>query len=185
MKVVKYIFLACCSFLILACSNDDYNKDSPEPKQTQIKVIGRGTAVAQSKTIVHPKTGETLEPNCFLMDLIDPETGNVIGTLQDCVVDNVTDSAGIIVSRVITTININGRGTIQAENQVTQTLKPPAEALNFKTEFFPTENNIIAAAFEFEGQEGTVALDGEVSLSNFEQGIVSFNCNFIINLQSY
>lgn len=185
MTIIKRIFLPSISLLILACNSDDYGQHTPLPEQTQIRVVGRGIAFAQPKTIIHPKTGETLEPNCFLMDLIDPETGKVIGTLQDCVVDNVTNSVGVIFSRVITTININGRGTIQAENQVIQTLQPPDEALNFTTEFTPTENNIIATAFEFEGQEGTVALIGEVNLSNLDQGIVSFNCNFTINLESY
>ncbi|PWL38865.1 hypothetical protein DKG77_11545 [Flagellimonas aquimarina] len=184
MKSIKQVFTISILLFALACSNDDYGDNPKEPELNEIRVIGRGVAIAQPKTIVHPKTGETLEPNCFLMELIDADSGNVIGTLQDCVVDNVTDSVGTILSRVITSISIDGRGTIQAENQVIQTLQPPDEALNFKTLFTPTKNNIIKATFEFEGREGTVALDGEVSLANFDQGIVSFNCNFTINFES-
>ncbi len=185
MKSIKQIFIISILLFALACSSDDYDDNPKEPELTEIRVIGRGVAIAQPKTIVHPKTGETLEPNCFLMELIDPDSGDLIGTLQDCVVDNVTDSVGTILSRVITSINIDGRGTIQAENQVIQTLQPPDEALKFKTLFTPTENNIINATFEFEGRKGTVALDGEVSLADFDQGIVSFNCNFTINLEPY
>ncbi|MGB5819790.1 MAG: hypothetical protein WBG90_09925 [Saonia sp.] len=184
MSSIKNIFLISISLFIFGCNNDDYNGDVPQPKQIQLKVLGRGTAVGQSKTIVHPKTGETLEPDCFLMDLIDPNTGAVIGTLQDCVVDMVVPGDGTITSRVITSINIDGRGTIQAENIVFQELLPPVQELNFSTSFTPTEDNVINTTFEFKGMEGTVSLEGEVNLSNFEEGIVIFNCLFTINLAS-
>ena len=82
MKIIKNVFLVIITVLFLACNGDDYGGKVPNPKETQIKVIGRGTAIAQSKTIVHPKTGEILQPDCFLMDLIDPDTGEVIGTLK-------------------------------------------------------------------------------------------------------
>lgn len=184
MKIIKHIFLASIALFIISCNNDDTG-DSPEPKQIQLKVTARGTVLGQPKTIVHPKTGEVLEPVCFLMELVDSDSGNVIGTLEDCVVNNETPSDGTITSRVITFINIDGRGTIQAENIVFQELLPPLEELNFKTSFTPTEDNIINTSFEFEGMEGTVSLVGEVSLQNLEQGIVTFNCDFTINLESY
>ncbi len=183
MNSIKHIFLTAIAMFGLACTSDDDTGIVPSPERVQLKVIGRGTAIGQPRTIGHPKTGETLESVCFLMDLVDPDTGNVIGTLQDCVVDNVTHSDGTILSRVITSININGRGTIQAENQVLQTLRPPAEAFTFTTSFTPIGNNVINTTFEFEGMEGTVALDGEVNLTNFDQGIVTFDCNFTIALE--
>ena len=185
MKSIKIIFLTAFSFLVFGCDSDDNTGRVPGPKQVYLEVIGRGTAIGRSKTIVHAKTGETLEPDCFLMDLIDPHTGKIIGTLQDCVVNNVAFGDGTISSRVITSINIDGRGTIQAENQVLQTLRPPDEELNLDTVFIPTENNVINTTFEFEGMEGTVSLEGEINLANFDQGIVTFNCTFTINLQSY
>ncbi len=184
MKSSKYIFILIVTLFAFACNRDDYSSVVPNPKQIQLNVIGRGTAVGQPKTIVHPKTGETLEPICFLMDLVDPSTGNSIGTIQDCVVDNVAKGDGTILSRVLTSININGRGTIQAENQVLQTIQPPVEEFNFITSFTPMENNVIHTTFEFENMEGTVALDGEVNLANSNQGIVTFNCNFTIVLES-
>lgn len=185
MKIIKHFFLASIALFIVSCNSDDNTVGSPEPMQIQLKVTARGTVLGQPKTIVHPKTGETLEPNCFLMELIDTDTGNVIGTLEDCVVNNETPSDGTITSRVITSINIDGRGTIQAENIVFQELLPPLQELNFKTSFTPTEDNVINTTFEFEGMEGTVSLVGEVSLKNLEQGIVTFNCDFTINLESY
>ncbi len=182
MKIINNVFLATIVLFILSCSSDDDNGVLPTPEPIQLKVIGRGTILGQPKTIVHPKTGETLEPDCFLMDLVDPVTGDIIGTLQDCVVDNLAKGDGTILSRVITTISIDGRGTIQAENQVLQTLLAPVQDLNFTTAFTPTENNVINTTFEFDNMNGTVALDGEVSLANFDQGIVTFNCTFTIDL---
>lgn len=181
--MIGKVQLLIITLVIISCSNNDDYSVQPEPKQIQLIVIGRGTVLGQSKTIIHPKTGETLEPTCFLMELVDPNTGKVIGTLEDCVVTNETPSDGTITSRVITSINIDGRGTIQAENIVFQELLPPLQELNFKTSFTPTEDNVINGTFEFEGMEGTVSLNGEVSLKNLEQGIVTFNCEFTINLQ--
>lgn len=183
MKIIKNILLIAITLCIFSCNNDDYAEGTPNLKQVQLKVTARGTVLGQPKTIIHPKTGETLEPTCFLMELVDPITGKVIGTLEDCVVANETPSDGTITSRVITSINIDGRGTIQAENIVFQELLPPYEELNFKTSFTPTEDNVIKGTFEFVGMEGTVSLIGEVSLKNLEQGIVTFNCDFTINLQ--
>ncbi|SDM31831.1 hypothetical protein [Kriegella aquimaris] len=184
MKIIKNIFLIAISVCIFACNNDDYTGDAPNTKQLLLKVNARGTVLGQPKTIVHPKTGETLEPTCFLMDLVDPDTGKLIGTLQDCVVSMETPSDGTITSKVITSIHIDGRGTILAENIVFQELRPPAQELNFNTSFTPTKNNVIYTTFEFEGMEGTVSLDGEVNLSKLGEGIVTFNCDFTINLQS-
>lgn len=185
MKIIKSIILFTLTILFVSCNGDDYTGGTPEHEQVQLTVIGRGTVLSQSKTIVHPKTGETLEPDCFLMDLIDSDTGNIIGTLEDCVVESLIPSDGTITSKVITSINLDGRGTIQAENIVFQEIQPPMQELNFATSFIPTENNVINTTFEFEGMEGTVALEGEVNLKQMGEGIVTFDCIFTINLESY
>ncbi|PXX27366.1 hypothetical protein [Arenibacter sp. ARW7G5Y1] len=185
MKIIKVIFLFSIALFNFACSSDDKTCEAPDPKSIQLKVTARGTVLGQPKTIVHPKTNETLEPTCYLMELVDTSTGKVIGTLEDCVVSSETPSDGTLTSRVITFINIEGRGTIQAENMVFQELIPPYQDLNFDTSFTPTENNVINTTFEFEGMEGTVSLEGKVSFINLGEGIVTFNCNFNINLESY
>ena len=185
MKIVNKFLLIVSVLLALACNNDDYAADSPADKQIQLVVNARGTVLGQSKTITQPESGEILEPVCFLMELVDPDTGKVIGTLEDCVVSSETPSDGTITSRVITSINIDGRGTIQSENLVLQTIQPPVEEFNFKTSFTPTEDNVIHTTFEFEGMKGTVSLDGEVNLRHLEEGIATFNCYFTIDLISF
>lgn len=185
MKIIKNFLLIVSALLVLACNNDDYTTNAPVDGEIQRVVNARGTVLGQPKTITHPKSGETLNPICFLMELVDPDTGKIIGTLEDCVVSSETPSDGTITSRVITSINIDGRGTIQSENLVLQTIQPPVEEFNFKTSFTPTEDNIIHTTFEFEGMKGTVSLDGEVNLKNLESGIATFDCDFTIHLMSY
>ncbi|MBS9460924.1 hypothetical protein KIM67_00775 [Flagellimonas sp. 389] len=184
MNSSQSIILKIISLFIFACSNGDINEEAVAPEQIQLKVIGRGTSVGQPKTIVHPTTGENLRPNCFLMDLVHPETGAIMGTLQDCIVDMHIPSDGTITSTVITSINIHGRGTIQAENIVFHEIRPPVNELNFDTSFIPIENNVIDTTHEFENMEGTVSLEGEVSFAEFDKGILIFNSLFTINLQS-
>ena len=186
MKIKKNItgtqFLALITLFMLSCNNDDDGySNQPEPKSIQLKVIGKGAAVAQFKTFTHPKTGEAIEADCYLMGLIDLDTGHIIGTLEDCVVDMEVPSDGTITSRVITSININGRGTIQAESTVFQEMYDPIN-LDFNTSFTPTNNNVINTSLEFEGMEGTVSLEGEINYSDFGHGILVFNNNFSINL---
>lgn len=185
MKIIKNFLLIVSALLALACNNDDYTGDTPADKQFQLVVKARGTVLGQPKTITHPISGEILEPMCFLMELVDPDTGKIIGTLEDCVVSSETPSDGTITSRVITSININGRGTIQSENPVLQTIEPPVEEFNFKTSFTPTKDNVIHTTFEFEGMKGTVSLDGKVNLKYLDEGIATFENDFTIDLISY
>lgn len=183
MKITRIIFLITITLFIVACNNDDNYSDQSEPETILLKVIGRGVVLGQPKTIVHPKTGEELEGNCFLMDLVDPDTEEIIGTLQDCVVSMLVPSDGTIISEVITSININQRGTIQAENLVFQEVRSPIIEFNFDTSFIPTENNIINTTLEFEGMKGKVSLEGESNLSQLQEGIITFNNLFTIELE--
>ncbi len=183
MKTIRTIFLITSTLLFIACNNDDEYSGQPEPETILLEVIGKGTVLGQPKSVVHPKTGEAFEANCFLMDLIDPDTGEVIGSLEDCVLGMETPSDGTITSHVISSININGRGTIQAENFVFQELKAPMQDLIFDTSFTPIENNVINTTFEFEGMEGSVSLEGEVNLSQLVDSIVTFNCLFTVELE--
>ncbi|GAA4273771.1 hypothetical protein U6A24_02460 [Aquimarina gracilis] len=183
MKITRIIFLIIITLFILACNNDNDYSDLSESETILLKVIGRGTVLGQPKTIVHPKTEEELEANCFLMDLVDPDTEEIIGTLQDCVLSMLVPSDGTITSEVITSININQRGTIQAENLVFHEVRSPILEFNFDTSFTPTENNVMSTTLEFEGMKGKVSLEGEANLSQLQEGIITFNNLFTIELE--
>lgn len=187
MKIRKIIqgtnYIALIALFMLSCSNDDYNI-SVTPTQVQMTVLAEGPSIMQGNTITHPQTSEVLEAGCFLMDLKNPATNEIIGTLQDCVINDVLNEDGTITSRVISTINLYDRGSIMVENQVLQT---PTETDGILTTLFhPTENNIIDSSGEFDGIFGTVALDGEIDVTQFEMGgIVVFNCTFTVDALMY
>ncbi|WOD44079.1 hypothetical protein [Hwangdonia lutea] len=124
---------------------------------------------------MHHQNGKQLEAFCFLMDLVDAKTGEIIGTVEDCDVGTTEFEDGTLVSQVITKFNFNGKGSITSESSVLQT---PIGDGRFTTVFVPTENNIIDATFEFEGAKGTATLNGEVDLSQFDNNIIIFNCVF-------
>lgn len=177
---VQYMVLI--ALFMVSCSNDDNNVITPT--QVQMTVLAEGPSIIQGKTLTHPQTSEVLEAGCFLMDLKNPSTNEVIGTLQDCVINDVFNEDGTITSRVISTINMYERGSIVVENQVLQT---PTETEGILTTLFhPIENNIIDSSGEFEGMSGTVALDGEIDVTQFETGgIVVFNCTFTVDALLY
>ncbi len=173
------IAIVLSSFVFVACNNDDdYNNNQPTPI-TQLNVKGVGTSVGQVKNIVNPKTGEIVEAFCFLMDLVDAETGEVLGTLEDCDIGTEEFEDGSLLSQVITVYNFTGKGTITSLNEVLQT---PLANGNFETSFTPTEDNIFDGTFDFEGVQGKVSVSGEVDLSQFDNNIIIFDCGFTINL---
>lgn len=184
MKSIKNSYLTIILLFFIACKSDD-NYGSPEvpiPTRTQLVVVGQGPAVGQTKIIVHPITGEVIESVCFLMDMIDAKTGEVIGTLQDCDLKTEEFEDGTLLSRVLTTFNLEGRGSITSENQVFQA--PINDARKFSTLFEPMEDNIVDTSFEFEGGTGRVSMSGDIDLSNFDSGIIVFNCTFTIDLET-
>lgn len=170
MKTIKIILLA---LLIVACSSNDEDNYQREPINIETKVLSEGTSVGQTQIINHPQTNEILEAKCFMVDLFDPESMEIIGTLQDCVIDRVDNGDGTITSWIITTINLNGRGTIVIENQV---LHIPTETEDiFRTNVLYPENNIIDGTNEFQGITGTVYLYGETDFSQINIGIVAID----------
>ena len=181
MKIIKNTFLVLMTVLFFACDSDDYSGDAPDPVQTQLKVIGRGASVAQLKTIMNPDNGQPVEAFCFLMDLVDSKTGEIIGTLEDCDMGTTENPDGTLISKIVTKFNFTGKGSITSRGDVLQ--RPIGEG-KFSTEFTPTEINIVAVTDDFLGLEGKTTLVGEVDLTRFDQDIIIFNCNFTIDLES-
>ncbi len=182
MKIIKNTFLALIALSFVACSDDDYTGHVPQQKQTQFRVIAQGQSVAKAKAMTNPATGEPAEGFCFLINMVDADTGEVIGTVNDCDIKTTEFPDGTLVSTVVTTFNFNGMGSITSVSEVLQT---PIGDGKFTTESKPLENNIFDTTFDFEGSEGKATLIGEIDLSKFDQNIVGFNCNFTIDLVSY
>lgn len=183
MEIIKHIFLIVVVALFVGCNDDDHTETLPNKKQIVLNVTMTGEALGKLKTIVHPLTGETLEPNCFLLDLRDSNTDKVIGTLQECIVDNVVPGNGTITSKVIMSINLHGQGSLLAENLVLYEIQTPLEEFNFWTSSNPNENNAIGTG-NFKDMVGKVSLEGEVNMAKMNQGIITFNHQYTIILES-
>ncbi|RMA58083.1 hypothetical protein [Ulvibacter antarcticus] len=182
MKTIKNIFLAMLIILTISCTSDDYHEEVPDLEQTQLRVIGKGTAVAQLKIINNPDTGQPIEAFCFLMELINAETGEIIGTLEDCDMGTTENSDGTLISKIVTKFIITNEGSIISRGDV---LQKPIGDERFSTEFTPFEDNIVEITGDFEGMKGRTTLIGEVDLSQFDQNIITFNCNFTIDLETH
>lgn len=181
MKIIKIIPLILMTLLFVACSEDDYNANdevTAAPEVTRLVVRGEGTVAGVSQTITHPLTGVNFESVCFTMDLVDPATNQVIGTLRDCDLGTEEFGDGTLISNVITTFIIENKGTITSVAEVLQT--PIEGSGSYSTLFEPVNDNIVASSGSFSGAKGTVALDGDVDLSLFGSGIITFNCTFTI-----
>lgn len=179
MKIIKTIFLTATLLFAFSCNKDDDIIDAPA--KTELNVIVKGTVEGERKTIVvNPQTGETDNGTCFLLDLVDAETGELIGTAEECALESEFLEAGIIVTEFITFFNFNGEGTIVAENSALQI--PVANAF-FRTSFTPIGQNIIDATSGFEGLKGTTVLNGELDTSQLAiAGILTVNNGYKIEL---
>lgn len=183
MKIIKNTFLTFLALFILSCSKDDFSIELPQnPEQIQLEVIGSGTALGVTKTFTHPKTGEELKAECFLVDLLDSDTGEIIGAFQECIVENLIPSDGTITSQVISTINIHERGSIQYEGSIFHELQPPMQELNFNSSFVPVEDNVIHSTFKFLKMLGTVSVNGDVNYYKLGPGIIIFNYTLSVKL---
>lgn len=180
MRIFRNIFVLVLLITISSCDkDDDFTGEVPESPSAELKVIGKGTILAQPKSILDPRSGENATANCFFMELIDAETGEVIGSLDDCGLSMTPNDDGTQLAEQLAVFSITGKGTFISENFV---LLTPKEGAVFSTQFQPQANNILTGTGDFEGAEGTVSLDGEADLTLLDSGIVTFNCTFTVEI---
>jgi len=123
---------------------------------------------------------------CFDIDLIDAKTGNVIGSGADClsrVTPSETDDGMLLTA---TTFFYFPGGTLVSQGLVT--VQP--KVLDSLEEFThvtgaapaPSEDNVIYGDRKFKKAAGSVRLSGLVNLSQFDLGVIDFDCVFIIDI---
>jgi hypothetical protein len=123
---------------------------------------------------------------CFDGTLIDVATGHVIGTASDCLAD-ISGSPEDGMSLVGTTIfNLPG-GTLVSRGLTTvQPILTPSAGtpITHITGAIPNpgDNSIIGGTGRYAGATGAVRLNGAVNLSNLENGQITFDCLFVIEL---
>jgi hypothetical protein len=121
---------------------------------------------------------------CYPAVLEDTKNGRVIGSGIDCLEDIVLHPGdSIALSR--TTYFFMPQGTLVAEGRTT--VAPRYEGSPSVTHIvgdITAGNNILSdlGTGKFEGATGSVRLSGAVNMEQFPDGIIDFNCIFVIDL---
>ena len=126
---------------------------------------------------------DPLDATCFEMDLVDAKTGNVIGRGSDCLSGMAPSGDGLMLTA--TTFFYFPGGTLVSRGLVT--VQP---VLTGSTEFThitgavpsPYVNNVIYGDGKFENAVGSVRLSGAVNLGAFADGLIFFDCVFVIDI---
>ncbi|NIP38858.1 MAG: hypothetical protein GWO07_08995 [Candidatus Dadabacteria bacterium] len=148
-----------------------------------------GTATGEDTMIDTDGDGEDdVESTCFENDLVDPNTGNVVGHGIDCLRDitPVEDTNGLtLTSNIFFTFDDPGlpNGLISSEG--TTTVQPLITdsaldaGLTHQTQSFSDDDTITFGTGDFAGATGNARLSGLVDLTTFPDDTF-FNCMFII-----
>lgn len=167
-----------------------------EPTRSEARPGGRNTAfvvqllgTAQSRPLSDDEIAildadQTMidEALCYDLDLVDPETGNVIGRATDCLLSIAGVGDGLFIEAA--TFFHLPEGTLVAGGQTT--VKPKTGGSPTVTHITgsipsPGENSILYGSGRFHDAEGSVRLSGAVNLANATAEI-TFDCLFVVNL---
>ena len=126
-----------------------------------------------------------LGATCFDMDLFDAKTGNVIGRGSDCLSGITPSDSDNGLMMTATTFFYFPGGTLVSRGLVT--VQP---VLHGSPEFThmtsavpsPSDNNVIYGDGKFKKAAGSVRLSGAVNLSGFGDGVIFFDCVFVIDI---
>ena len=136
----------------------------------------RGTATGVTQEI------DDTEMLCFTVDMVELESGEVIGEGTDCLdlASIVGGAGGAFALSNTTFFNFDDYGTIKSQNRTT--ISPVVEGspgLTHLTGDLPDADNILSGTDEFEDIEGTARLSGLVDLTNFPT-TMTLNCIFVL-----
>lgn len=128
---------------------------------------------------------DPLDATCFEMDLVDAKTGNVIGRGSDCLSDIAPSGDGGGLMMTATTFFYFPGGNLVSQGRVT--VQP---VLTGSTEYThitgavpsPYVNNVIYGDGKFKKAVGSVRLSGAVNMSALSEGLIFFDCVFVIDI---
>ena len=145
-----------------------------------IVVVLQGTAAGEVRDI------DGVPMFCFDVDLIDPLHDKVVGTGSDCLdlgsIVGDPSIEGFAISNT-TFFDLPG-GSIKSRNRTTiQPVLDGSPGSTHTTGDLAVANNVLGGTGRFKGAEGVAQLFGSVNMSLFfSDGIIGFNCVFIISL---
>ncbi|HSG32035.1 MAG TPA: hypothetical protein VLB82_10870 [Thermodesulfobacteriota bacterium] len=177
MKITKLYKLLLFSLLCMFIS--------PKISNAQAIVVQfLGTSDVSVQMIDTDGDGENdVESNCYENDLVDPTSGEVVGTGLDCLRDIVANEDGSVTLISNIFFDFDGFGLISSEG--TTTVQPLLTqsaldaGLTNGTGSFSDEDTIMFGTGVFEDATGNVRLSGLVDLSSFPNEAF-FNCVFEI-----
>ena len=149
-------------------------------------LVGTGTAY---EGMVPSLDGQgEMEANCFDVDLFDLKNQRLIGTATDCLsVQEIVGEAEFIKLIGTTTFNLpqgalttQGLTTVAKVMQVTST--PAIGEVTHFTAAAGTDNAILGGTRRFRNATGIARLSGMVNLSELGNGVITFDCIFVIDL---
>jgi hypothetical protein len=126
---------------------------------------------------------DQLGATCFDLDLVDAKTGKVIGQASDCLSSINMVGDGLMLTG--TTFFFFPGGTLVAEGLTT--VQP---VLHGSADFThitgaipsPSGNGVVYGDGKFKNANGPVRLSGAVNLSALGDGLITFDCVFIIDI---
>ena len=176
-RIVIAIFIATAAFM-------PFQATAKSAKGNNLVVALVGTATGYEADMMYGAGGDDPVALCFDLDIIDLKTGQKIGTATDCLsnIEVVEDSialvgrtffhfpGGSVVTRGLTSVQPTTHGSPDFTH-ITGAI--PADG----------ENSVLAGDGKFENVAGTARLSGAVNMSMVSEGIITFNCIFVLDLE--
>lgn len=167
----------------IALSNAEARPPEQTPARTGIvvKLVGIGEAEVRDVSAYTDADGADVAL-CFDIQMVDPTSGRVLGTATDCIMDIQEVGDGLSMSSV--TMFHFASGSVISIGEVTvQPTTIGSPNITHITGSIPTgdTNSIVAGTGAFRHASGPVRVSGAVDLSRFGDGIITFDCLFVLN----
>jgi len=180
---ITWLVALLVGLVAVACSSASGAGFQETDTGKHIAVVLSGTATGETRDI----NGTPMD--CFDVNLLDPATGKVIGKGTDCLdlssIEMIGDDGGMLISN--TTFFKFDDGTIvslsrTAVQPVSDPL--PASGPTHITGEISSGDNILPemGTGKYQGVKGNTRLSGSVDMSKMGEGVVTFDCIFVINL---
>jgi hypothetical protein len=141
----------------------------------------RGTAAAV------PRNFDGVDYLCFDVDLIDPAKERIIGFGTDCLeLDSIVpigDDGGFGINN-LTFFDLPGGTVVSLSRTTIQPVENASHGPTHITGEVASDNNILPhlSTGRFENATGNTRLSGQVDMSLFGDGVITFNCIFVIHI---
>jgi hypothetical protein len=133
------------------------------------------------------RTYDAVDYLCFDVDLVNPATGRIIGPATDCLdPDSILDiggDGGFGINN-LTFFGLPG-GTVASLSRTTiQPVEDASQGPTHITGEVASDDNILThlSTGRFETATGNTRLSGQVDMSQFGDGIITFDCIFVVNI---